>query len=133
MGCTSSPVSGAAIHNAGRSSTLEPSDWKIRLMFAFWSANPIWMPKNPNEMFHSPASDCRGLSIVTALSMHAVSRLPKAYSEPAAAQSPRASGDGTAGFADHKLNRQQPVHGIVAFDRPEEGLDQGLGRRAGVL
>src|SRR5688572_24447985 len=33
-------------------------------MFAFCSAKPIWIPKKPNEMFHRPANDCRGLSLV---------------------------------------------------------------------
>lgn len=31
-----------------------PSDSKIRLMFAFWSAKPTWMPKKPNETLHRP-------------------------------------------------------------------------------
>lgn len=61
-GWTRSPVRGAAIHKAGRSSRLAPSDWKTRLMLAFWSANPIWIPKKPNEMFHSPAQLWRGFS-----------------------------------------------------------------------
>jgi hypothetical protein len=41
IGWTSRPVRGAAIQSAGRSSTLEPRDWKIRLIFAFCSAKPI--------------------------------------------------------------------------------------------
>ncbi|MFC3214727.1 hypothetical protein [Novosphingobium panipatense] len=43
---------------------LEPSDWKTRLMLAFCNAKPIWMPKKPKLMFHSPAQPCRGLSIM---------------------------------------------------------------------
>src|SRR6478752_7040893 len=69
IGCTRSPVSGAATQSTGRLSTLDPSDWNIRLMFAFWGAKPIWIPKKPNEIFQSPASDCRGFSIVVALSI----------------------------------------------------------------
>jgi hypothetical protein len=49
-----SPVSGAAIHSAGKSSRLEQR-LKIRLMFAFCSAEADLMPKKPNEIFHSPA------------------------------------------------------------------------------
>ena len=40
----------------------------MRLMFEFWSANPIWMPKKPNEMFHKPAKDCRGFSMTGMIS-----------------------------------------------------------------
>src|SRR6476661_928750 len=69
IGWTSKPVSGAATHRAGRSSSDEPSVWKIRLMFEFCSAKPIWIPKKPNEMFHKPAQDCRGFSVVVALSI----------------------------------------------------------------
>ena len=31
--------------------------------FAVWSANPIWIPKKPKEMFHSAAKPCRGFSV----------------------------------------------------------------------
>ena len=63
IGWIKSPVSGAAIHKAGKSSRLAPSDWKMRLMFALCSAKPTWMPKKPNEMFHNPAGDWRGFSV----------------------------------------------------------------------
>ena len=41
-----------------------PSDWKMRLMFAFCSAKPIWIPKKPNEMFQSPRHPCLGLTLM---------------------------------------------------------------------
>jgi hypothetical protein len=40
-------------------------------MFAFWSAKPIWIPKKPNEMFHSPANDCRGFSVAATVATFA--------------------------------------------------------------
>ena len=49
-----------ALHSAGKSSRLDPSDWKIRLMFAFCKAKPIWIPKKPKLRFHSPAKDLCG-------------------------------------------------------------------------
>src|SRR4051794_22094955 len=62
-GWTRRPVRGAAIHSAGRSSRLDPSDWKMRDMFAVCSAKPTWMPRKPNEMFQSAAADWRGFSV----------------------------------------------------------------------
>ena len=50
MGCTISPVRGAAIHNIGTSSIDAPSVWKMRLTFAFCSAKPNWIPRNPKHM-----------------------------------------------------------------------------------
>jgi hypothetical protein len=57
------PVFGDALHNACKESRIEPSDWKMRLMFAVWSANPIWIPKKPNEMFHKAEIDFHGFSL----------------------------------------------------------------------
>jgi hypothetical protein len=37
-------------------------------MFAFCSAKPIWIPKKPKEIFHNPASDCRGFSDIRFMS-----------------------------------------------------------------
>src|SRR3546814_13040892 len=36
----------------------------MRLTLAPWSANPTWMPKKPNEMFHSPQKPSSGLVLV---------------------------------------------------------------------
>jgi len=61
IGCTTSPVTGAAIHKIGMLSTLAPSVSKIRLTFAFCSANPNWMPRKPKLMFQMSQNDSRGL------------------------------------------------------------------------
>src|SRR3546814_3959267 len=37
----------------------------MRLILAFCSAKPIWMPKKPKLMFHRPARPCRGFSIAS--------------------------------------------------------------------
>jgi len=65
IGWTSNPVSGAATHSPGNFSISSPNDWKMRLMFAFCSAKPIWMPKKPKLTFHMPAKPCRGFSIIS--------------------------------------------------------------------
>ena len=72
IGWTKSPVSGAAAHSQDRSSRLEPSDWNTRLMFAFCSAKPIWMPKNPKLILASPAQLWRGFSMFLSLPVPAV-------------------------------------------------------------
>jgi hypothetical protein len=41
---------------------LAPRVEKIRLVLAFCSAKPNWMPKKPKLMFHSCQNDRRGLS-----------------------------------------------------------------------
>ena len=51
MGCTMRPVSGAATHRMGMSSALAPRLEKMRLVLAFCSAKPNWMPINPKLMF----------------------------------------------------------------------------------
>ena len=61
IGCTISPVSGAAIHSAGMSLTSAPRVWKIRLTFAFCSAKPNWMPRKPKHMFQICQNDSAGL------------------------------------------------------------------------
>ncbi len=55
IGWTMRPVSGAATHSAGRSSSDAPTVWKIRLMLEFCSTKPIWMPKKPKLILASPA------------------------------------------------------------------------------
>src|SRR6188768_1791084 len=51
IGCTISPVRGAAAHRVGRSSIEAPSVWKMRLMFEFCSWKANWIPRNPKHMF----------------------------------------------------------------------------------
>ncbi len=92
IGWTRRPVSGAATHKAGRSSRLDPNDWNIRDMFAFWSAKPIWIPKKPNEMLNRPARDWRGFSSRCASVM-----LPLPYTVPQGCQ--KRSGRTTHGRA----------------------------------
>ena len=61
IGCTRSPVTGAAIHRMGMFSTLAPRVSKIRLTFAFCRANPNWMPRKPKLMFQMSQNDSFGL------------------------------------------------------------------------
>src|SRR3954451_19176594 len=131
IGWTSSRVSGAATHRAGKSSSDEPSVWKIRLMFEFCSAKPIWMPKNPNEMFHNPASDCRGFSTVVALSMtkplpalswHRLVPVTTAPGRPRVIG--RESSSSHARLANRQPNGQHPVRGLAGFDRLDQSVDQ---------
>ncbi len=62
-------MTGAASQRIGRSSIEAPSDWKIRLTFAFCNAKPNWMPRNPKHMFQicqklSSGCDLRMLSFI---------------------------------------------------------------------
>jgi hypothetical protein len=43
---------------------LAPSVWKMRLTFAFCSANPNWMPRNPKHMFQICQNDRVGLDVI---------------------------------------------------------------------
>src|SRR5690348_1600917 len=45
-------------------STLAPSVSKIRLTFAFWSAKPNWMPRNPKLMFQICQYERVGLVVI---------------------------------------------------------------------
>ena len=51
MGCTNSPVRGAAIQSPGNSSLLAPKFWKMLDMNPPCRAKPNWMPKKPKLMF----------------------------------------------------------------------------------
>src|SRR6185295_17408274 len=64
MGCTISPVSGAAIQRIGICSTCAPSVWKMRLTLAFCSAKPNWIPRNPKHMFQICQNDTCGLEVM---------------------------------------------------------------------
>src|SRR5688500_5952621 len=63
IGCTTRPVTGAASQNRASWSGSAPSVEKMRLVLAFCSAKPNWIPKKPKLMFHSCQNDRRGLLI----------------------------------------------------------------------
>src|SRR5690348_6745331 len=48
-------------------STLAPSVSKIRLTFAFWRANPNWMPRNPKLMFQICQYERVGFVVIVGL------------------------------------------------------------------
>jgi hypothetical protein len=58
------PVTGAAIHSMGIRSMSAPRVWKIRLTFAFCSAKPNWIPRNPKLIFHICQKLSFGLSLI---------------------------------------------------------------------
>src|SRR3954451_10562916 len=61
MGCTRSPLSGAAIHNSGTWSRLAPRDWKMRLTLAFCRPKANCRPRKPKHMFQICQNDTNGL------------------------------------------------------------------------
>src|ERR1700736_3155571 len=61
MGCTMSPLNGAAIHSNGTCSRPAPRVWKIRLTLAFWRAKPNCRPMKPKHMFQICQNDSNGL------------------------------------------------------------------------
>ena len=61
IGCTTRPVSGAAIHRPGSESISAPRVWKMRLTLAFCSAKPNWMPRKPKHMFQICQNESCGL------------------------------------------------------------------------
>ena len=64
IGCTSRPVSGAAIHSSGSASFSAPRVWKMRDMKPPCSAKPNWMPRKPKDMFQICQKDRRGLAVM---------------------------------------------------------------------
>src|SRR6266403_1269345 len=62
IGCTNSPVSGAATHSSGTCSSPAPSVWNMRLTLAFCSAKPNCRPRNPKHMFQICQNDRCGLA-----------------------------------------------------------------------
>ena len=69
IGCTRRPVTGAASQYRARLSGSAPSVEKMRLVLAFCSAKPNWMPKKPKLMFQSCQNDRRGLMAAVCISM----------------------------------------------------------------
>src|ERR1700736_230895 len=62
MGCTMSPLNGAAIHSTGTCSRLAPRVWKMRLTLAFCRAKPNCRPMKPKHMFQICQNDTNGLA-----------------------------------------------------------------------
>src|SRR5438270_4087071 len=136
-GWASRPVRGAATQRAGRLSTLEPTDWKLRLMFAFCNANPIWIPKKPNEMFHSPARLCRGFSRLVAWSISCspgpCSHVAPSGTTSVAEHEPACAGGRLARPPFGQSDGEHQIGGPAAFDRLDQCVDQRFGGGARVL